>query len=252
MGININRSKNITLNGNLVVDISQRTVVALDKATDVVGGILACAYVTGDCSDISVINNIVAGTTFVGFAGYGHECNKYTSKAFKNNTAHSIEGVGAVIFQDPNEASQRVCMEGSYFYAYKTTEDGAISYFSYKEVQYSNMIFIDCGYGPNTLVGQEGDDLVARMKSIKIYGESPARDCFYEGECDSRWHAGCTSRNGMMISYFSTSGKDVLPRSKSALPIHKISKDASWGGRSEYDGIEFIGFTDNRTWCGAS
>lgn len=44
-------------------------------------------------------------------------------------------------------------MEGSSFYAYKNTLDGAVSYFKYSSVQYSNMIMIDNGFGPSINVG---------------------------------------------------------------------------------------------------
>ncbi len=84
-----------------------------------------------------------------------------------------------------------------------------------------------------------------------MYGESPSRDCFYENECDNRWHVGCTARHGMMISYFSSGGASILPRVTSDIPHSHINKDASWGGRSEYDNLEFIGFNSNKTWCGA-
>lgn len=123
-------------------------------------------------------------------------------------------------------------MHGSYFYAYKTVLDGAISYFSYSTVQYSNMIFVDVGYGPNPMVGKEGDNLLVKMSNIKMYGESPSKDCFYENECDSRWHVGCTARHGMMISYFSANGGSVLPTVSSDIPLSGISSDASWGGKS--------------------
>lgn len=113
------------------------------------------------------------------------------------------------------------------------------------------MAFVDVGSGPNTMVGKEGEELVARMKNIQMYGDSPSRDCFYENECDTRWHVGCTARSGMMISYFSAGGGSIIPRLSSDIPIFDVTSDASWGGRSEYDNLEFIGFTSNKTWCGA-
>lgn len=153
-GLNINTANNITVDGNVVVHILQRSVNILDATIEVGGGLISCALINPDsCSDVSVINNIVAGVNYTGFAAYGHECNKYTSKNFKNNTAHSVAGTGAVIFPDPNSVEQRTCMEGSYFYAYKNKEDGAVSFFNYKEVQYSNMIFIDNAFGPTVMVG---------------------------------------------------------------------------------------------------
>jgi len=91
-----------------------------------------------------------------------------------------------------------------------------------------------------------------RLKNIKIYGESLARDCLVENECASASHDGCKPRNGLMIGYYSTAGKDVLPDSESALPIHKIKKDGSYGGLTTYDGVQFIDFNSTTTWCGAT
>jgi hypothetical protein len=48
MGISLTSSNNITLDGNIVMDVSERSVIALDKAVDIVGGILGCAYTEGD------------------------------------------------------------------------------------------------------------------------------------------------------------------------------------------------------------
>lgn len=74
---------------------------------DIVGGLISCAYIPGDfCTGISIINNIVAGIYFYGYAAYGHDCGDTTSNNFRNNTAHSIDGVGATIFQDPASPSQ--------------------------------------------------------------------------------------------------------------------------------------------------
>lgn len=55
-----------------------------------------------------------------------------------------------------------------------------------------------------------------------------------------------------MVSYFSTGGKDVLIKSRSKFPVHKIKTDGSWGGQSIYDNLEFIGFTSSNTYCGVS
>ena len=88
-----------------------------------------------------------------GFAIYGHKCNDYSVGAFVNNVAHSVIGMGALIFPNPDSDDQSECMEGSYFNAYKTTLDGAASNFQYKKIQYTNMVMVDTGFGPSMLVG---------------------------------------------------------------------------------------------------
>jgi hypothetical protein len=55
-------------------------------------------------------------------------------------------------------------MEGSYFTAYKCTEDGALSYFDQTKVIFSNMVFIDNKYSASILIGKEGDAMYAQLK----------------------------------------------------------------------------------------
>lgn len=154
VGININAGDNITIDGNLVVNMVKRDVILTDHALELTGGIFSCAENFPDsCSDISITNNIVAGSDFSGYVVYGHSCNDPNSNNFKNNFAHSIKGTGAIIYPDPNDAAQSDCMEGSDFYAYKNVFDGAVSGFLYKTVQYRDMVFVDNGYGPSLLHG---------------------------------------------------------------------------------------------------
>ncbi len=105
-GINIQSSSNITVDGNIIGDINSRGLTGLDGAIDVEAGILGCALEEGDrCYDISIKNNIVAGSTTTGYSAYAHECGDYSRKVFYNNTAHSIEGNGAIVFKDPTSDS---------------------------------------------------------------------------------------------------------------------------------------------------
>jgi hypothetical protein len=42
------------------------------------------------CTDIFVINNIVAGVEQAAYIANGHDCGAVNDKSFRNNTAHSI------------------------------------------------------------------------------------------------------------------------------------------------------------------
>ena len=66
-----------------------------------------CGYYYPDtCSNITITNNIVAGTTFYGYNVYGHNCGESnTDTTFRNNIAHSINGIGASIYPDPLSTS---------------------------------------------------------------------------------------------------------------------------------------------------
>ena len=70
-----------------------------------------------------------------------------------------------------------------------------------------------------------------KMCNVKMCGSTDSKDCFYENDCNKRWHWGCKSISALTIGYFATSGKDPLPKSTSAIPMHKIKKDGSYGGK---------------------
>lgn len=99
-------------------------------------------------------------------------------------------------------------------------------------------------------IGREGDILDAMMTNIKMYGETAARDCFYQNECLNRDHSGCKKRTGLWASYFSASGRVAIPKTTIGIPIHKIMSDASWGGYITYTNLTFSDFKSSQTWCG--
>ena len=82
-----------------------------------------CSYessiVGSSCSRVSVTDSISAGCPFAGFVAPGHECGVKGSTKFTYNVAHSVNGVGAYMYADPTETSQKTCMEVSFFFGYK-------------------------------------------------------------------------------------------------------------------------------------
>ena len=84
---------------------------------------------------------------------YAHECGDYSTIVFKNNVAHSINGVGTVIYKSPASSAQDSCFEASYFVAYKCTVNGATTYAKTTKAIFSNMIFIDNGISAAMLIG---------------------------------------------------------------------------------------------------
>jgi hypothetical protein len=90
-GINIEASQSISIDSNFVANIKSRNIIGLDEALDPIGGIMGCALSEGDiCGNLTITNNIVAGTIMAGFSAPGHQCGVYNPPLFKNNTAHSI------------------------------------------------------------------------------------------------------------------------------------------------------------------
>jgi len=54
----------------------------------------------------------------------------------------------------------------------------------------------------------------------------------------------------LILSYFSTSGKGSFIKSKMLMPYHKIKSDASWGGNTLYQNLQFINYKSDTTYCG--
>jgi hypothetical protein len=81
-GISIETSANITIDGNWVIGIFSRHLMA-QTLGDPMGAILGCANLnTDNCTDIKILNNIVSGVEAGGVdsTGYSvpaHECDDY-------------------------------------------------------------------------------------------------------------------------------------------------------------------------------
>jgi hypothetical protein len=95
--------------------------VSSGSSVDKDAGFAICSYNEPDtaCQDVSVINSIASGCKFAGFVAPGHACGESeTQTNFRGNVAHSNNGVGARIYQDPSDEGQTECYEGSHFHAY--------------------------------------------------------------------------------------------------------------------------------------
>lgn len=131
-GINIEGSTNVTVDGNWVFNIRSRKL-RVSMEGDEMGAILGCANNPSDkCFGLKIVNNNVAGVQSggvdsTGYSVYGNDCGDTTNIVFKENTAHSIQGYGAIIFKNASSEAQLDCIEASYFTAYKCTVAGIVS-----------------------------------------------------------------------------------------------------------------------------
>ncbi len=129
-GTNINTCDNITFDSNAIINIYQRNFTAANL-NDPRAGLAICGWLTNDvCSDITVTNNIIAGTTFYGVAARGHDCGDTSDTSFKNNVIHSVSGTGVTFFPIPNDSGHATCYEGSYTTVYKVSEGGVFCYYT--------------------------------------------------------------------------------------------------------------------------
>ena len=146
IGLGIQKSRNCTIDNNVVSGIIERTT--LDTAEVVVdrsGGISICALLGSNdlCPDMKVRNNIVSGSVYAGFVMQGHDCGD-TSGRYSGNVAHSVRGFksGLGLFFK-NSIAQSDCTEFSDFKAYKCYIQGAFGWPDSKRVIMRDMVMID-------------------------------------------------------------------------------------------------------------
>ena len=154
-GVNISSSSNITMDGNQISVISDFQVGEAPTSEVQPAGLLSC--INSDCSQITVINNVVSGVSNAGFISPGHECGASpTQQIFRNNIAHSINGYGAIMFSNQASFTQsELCVEASYFSAYKCSQGGVIIYNATLSATFSNMILIDNQIGGTIMIGHD-------------------------------------------------------------------------------------------------
>jgi hypothetical protein len=88
------------------------------------------------------------------------------------------------------------------------------------------------------------------LRNIKFYGETEARDCRKEGICIDGSDRGCFEKNAIMPSSYANHNKPPLTNTPSSCPHFKIKADASFGGVTTYENIQFINFRSGKTYCG--
>jgi len=106
VGFNVISSKNVTINNILVGDVEPRKELTGFNIVDKESCIGICAYFEPDtsCEDVFLTNSIASGCFFVGILAPGHDCGEADNQVnFRNNIAHSVEGVGASIYPDPSK-----------------------------------------------------------------------------------------------------------------------------------------------------
>lgn len=70
------------------------------------------------------------------------------------------------------------------------------------------MTLIDNGYSAIAMVGLEGTNQSARMRNIKFYGETEARDCQIQGICNNNpWLDICHDKSAIMPSSYAGNSK---------------------------------------------
>lgn len=247
IGFGVTSSRNITIDGNIVAGVVDRTTLESgDQAVDKAGAFSICAYNGPDaaCNDIKLRNNLAAGSVYGGFVTIGHDCDDYSSR-YEGNVAHSIHGIksGHGLYMK-NHPSQTECAEFSNFKAYKCYYQGAFAYPNSKRGVLSSMTLVDNRQGAGANIQDGGNQydmnvVSLTFKDIKIYGEYGSPDCPQNGEggfCHKYDKFGYLAASG------TTGGKSHHIGKLSPLPPQKIKSIASWGTKVELYRTTFIGF----------
>lgn len=247
IGVGVQLSRNITLIGNIVGGIVHRTTLETgDMVLDKEAAYSICAYSEPDsaCTDITVKNNLAAGSVYSGFVMIGNECGD-TSGRFSGNVAHSIKGPssGQGLYVKEHSSNSE-CLEFSDFKAYKCYYQGVIAYPSTRRVVLRDLTSVDNreGFGANIDNGgneYDLDNVEIVIKNSKAYGEYGSPDCPQNGQGGFCFR---TPKYGMMSSSGTRGGKPFHITMPSSLPPAKVGAIATWGTKVELRNNHFIGF----------
>jgi hypothetical protein len=91
------------------------------------------------------------------------------------------------------------------------------------------------------------------LRNIKFYGETEASECPNQPKiCEKDWDDSiCFTKVAIMPSSYAGHNKPALINSKPSWPQFKIKADASFGGETTYENLQFINFRSGFTQCGA-
>jgi hypothetical protein len=113
------------------------------------------------------------------------------------------------------------------------------------------MVLIDNVNSAVGMIGLEGTNQSVILRNMKFYGETEASECPGQPNlCKNGYSAGCFDRSAVMPSSYAGHSKPALITAEPAWPHYKIKADASFGGTTTYENLEFINFKSGYTTCG--
>ena len=142
--------------------------------------------------------------------------------------AHSVDGVGAYMYVDPTDSSQKTCMEVSFLFAYKNKGACLATFAHTQELRVHDLSCIDNVKGLSLITGShDHDDVKITLYDSKFFGESLSDDC-----PNSSLNVECFCENRAAIMLFSNQNdiKPLMPTDSSDLPIFKSKGIGNWGG----------------------
>lgn len=253
-GIRLQRCSDFTIDNNLVMHISEKTITEKMPIFFPGAGISVCAIEQGGCSKITITNNIVAGANWIGFAVPGHSCyDDEPSESFKNNVAHSVRmgdwGYGAIIYGNSEDPEQSTCSAGSFFFAYKIRGFAMAGGYKRGPKQYvfKKNTLLDSNVGMSVgFSGLDSADTAAPLVSIednKIFAYSEIPDCPYGGDKGVCFIL--NEKSGMQATTFLRNTQPIHPEWEIDAPYHNFDRnEGTFRGKVELRRNKFYDFSD--------
>ena len=109
LGVRIDTASNITFTGNFIGDVRRREINVLGMFTDKEACVAYGSFKENKSgtvtSKMTFKDNIAAGCPFAGFIAPGEDCDAVDPVSFKNNTAHSVDGMGVYAYANPGSTT---------------------------------------------------------------------------------------------------------------------------------------------------
>jgi len=237
-GVFVQASKHLLLDGNLMVNVTQRPTVSLpfDKPT----GFVICPSDSPSCSNITLVRNVAAGYALLGFAVAGNKCG--TTPTFYDNVAHS--GVGGWITNNIDGD----CMEMSGFTAYFNMETGVVGSMDIPKMTLKNLRLAENynGYGGNMGGSGEYGNIVTVQDSLILGSTS-------HSICDPKqcFTPQCGNRRGITLGSYTDLAKQWSINGKLKLPMYNVTREEAFHAEFYYTNLVFANF-NLTTECGSN
>lgn len=123
------------------------------------------------------------------------------------------------------------------------------TYAETEELRVHDTICVDNVEGLSLMTGgNDKDEAVIFFYDSSFYGESLSKDCPDTSDAEECF---CADKTAMMLVSTYNDTKPLMPTDTSDLPIYRPNGIANWIHDIKLLSLNFIGFDESRTECGA-
>jgi hypothetical protein len=236
-GIWMKKSHHAIFNNNVVAGMGTR-YWSTETRLDELAAFNLCNK-DQNCQNLTVTNNVAAGGERVGFA-IPTVCDDALS-TYTNNLAHTFQH-GAFVLNN------NLCSGTEYFgnfQAYKTMEQGVLTYQGYESIHVKNIETLDCGRGATIMIGMNQDVNQIYVSDSTFWGES--------AELPQDEGSLCIDIYGFWLAASSQGGKKFPETMLSSLPYEKIKTYNNWFTEATITNVNFKNWvSESRQNCASS